>query len=73
MIMFCCVRQIYAEDFEVDGIYYNITDSIQKTVAVTYHGNSKNTRMYKGIVIIPDSIVHNSSEYAVTTIGVDAF
>ena len=31
-----CSFGVYAHDFEVDGIYYNIIDSIEKTVEVTY-------------------------------------
>ena len=31
---------VNAHDFEVDGIYYNITSSTNKTVEVTYKGSS---------------------------------
>jgi len=51
---------ISAHDFEVDGIYYNITNSTDKTVAVTYSGSSYNevANEYSGDVVIPDSVVY---------------
>ena len=33
-----CSISVSAEDFEVDGIYYNITSDSEKTVEVTYKG-----------------------------------
>ena len=46
---------VFAHDFEVGGIYYNITDATNKTVAVTYKGNYyKNySNEYTGTVVIP--------------------
>ena len=40
-----------AEDFEVDGIYYNIISSTDRTVEVTYKGNyySQYINKYKGV------------------------
>ena len=34
-----CSMSVSAHDFEVDGIYYNITSQADKTVAVTYGGD----------------------------------
>ena len=34
-----CSISVSAEDFEVDGIYYNITSSTDMTVEVTYRGS----------------------------------
>ena len=55
---------IYAYDFKVDGIYYNIISSSEKTVAVT-HGSFN----YSGNVIIPEQVTYNNDTYSVTTIG----
>ena len=33
-----CSMSVCAHDFEVDGIYYNITSSSNKTVEVPYKG-----------------------------------
>ncbi len=66
---------LWAHDFEVDGIYYNITDETNKTVAVTYRGSSADnyTNEYSGHVIIPASVTYNGTRYSVTGIGNSAF
>ena len=65
----------FAHDFEVDGIYYNITSSSEPyEVAVTYRGTSNSSYdEYKGVVTIPAAITYNSTTYSVTTIGQGAF
>ncbi len=62
-------------DFEVDGIYYDITSSSDNTAAVTFRGSSYNSysNEYSGSVIIPSSVEYNGKTYAVTFIGHDAF
>ena len=65
----------FAHDFEVGGIYYNILSSTDKTVEVTYRGDSyysyKNE--YFDNVIIPENVTYNGSTYSVTSIGDYAF
>ena len=56
----------WAYDFDVDGIYYNITSSDDKTVEVT-RGN------YSGDVTIPETVTNEGIEYRVTAIGEKAF
>ena len=61
----------WAYDFEVNGIYYNITDG--NDVAVTckdyyYYYNS-----YSGTVVIPSSVEYNEQDYTVTSISEYAF
>ena len=70
-----CNTPLYAEDFEVDGIYYKITSDTDKTVAVTYRGNSyySYSDEYSGAVTIPESVTHSGSTYSVTSIGSSAF
>ena len=60
-----------AHNFEVDGIFYNITSSTELTVEVTYRGNSYNSynNEYKGTVTIPSTVIYNEVEYRVTSIG----
>lgn len=58
-----------AYDFEVDGIYYNITSD--NTVEVTYRDN--NYASYFGSVDIPNNVTHNNVTYTVTAIGDYAF
>jgi len=68
---FYCVNISNAYDFEVDGIYYNITSQTDNTVAVTYE--NKMTGDYKGDIVIPDIVEYNNIEYSVTSIGSYAF
>ena len=70
-----CSVSVSAEDFEVDGIYYDITSSKDKTVAVTYKGDRYDTysNEYSGIVVIPESVIYNGCTYSVNRIWGCAF
>ena len=70
-----CSVSVSAEDFEVDGIYYNIKSSSDMTVEVTYRGDYDYTYWdeYSGAVTIPESVTYNGSIYSVTSIGSYAF
>ena len=65
----------WAHDFEMGGIYYDITSSTDLTVAVTYRGNSSSnySNEYSGAVTIPETVTYDSKTYSVTSIGYDAF
>ena len=73
LLLFCSTVAM-AHDFEVDGIYYNIT-SQNKTVGVTYKGTSSTqySDEYSGAVIIPENVTYNGSTYSVTSIEDEAF
>ena len=64
-----------ANDFEVDGIYYNYIDKTAKTVEVTYKGGSEYDYIdeYTGSETIPSSVTYDGITYSVTSIGSDAF
>ncbi|MDR0618979.1 MAG: leucine-rich repeat domain-containing protein, partial [Bacteroidales bacterium] len=66
-----------AHDFEVGGIYYNITSYDEPyTVEVTYSGTSAGeTAEYSGNVTIPATVTHSGYEitYSVTAVGASAF
>ena len=64
-----------AHDFEVDGIYYNITYATNKTVAVTYRGSSyiAYSNRYAGSVTIPESVTYSGTTYSVISIESWAF
>ncbi len=64
-----------AHDFEVDGFYYNISDVTNKTVEVTFSGNSYDAveNEYSGNVVIPNTVTYNNIRYSVTSIGTHAF
>jgi len=67
---------VSAHDFEVGGIYYNITSSTAPlTVAVTFRGSYYDSSFdkYTGNVTIPATVTYNSKTYSVTSIGYGAF
>ena len=71
MGLLCCMS-VSAEDFAVDGIYYNITTD--NTVAVTFRGYySSSYDEYSGEVKIPESVTYSGNTYSVTSIGYEAF
>ncbi len=73
--MFAMVAMVAnAHDFEVGGIYYNITSHTDLTVAVTYEGTYYSySNEYTGIISIPTSVAYDGETYAVTSIGNRAF
>lgn len=60
-----------AYDFEVDGFYYDVTDTSSNKVAVTYKTTSYNS--YTGVVNIPSTVSYNGTTYTITRIGDSAF
>lgn len=64
-LLACMTARAY--DFEADGIYYDIL-SEEGTVAVTNWQAS-----YKGDIVIPSRVTHDSKTYVVTSIGACAF
>lgn len=76
LFIFCAsILCSWAHDFEVDGIYYNITSSTDLTVEVKYRGSYADSydNEYSGAVSIPSSVIYNSNTYSVTSIGNSAF
>ena len=61
---------VFAYDFVVDGIYYNI-NSDGTTVSVTPENTDYNS--YSGDITIPSTVTYNSTTYIVTGIGYFAF
>ena len=66
---------LWAEDFSVEGIYYNILTDKTNEVEVTYRGSFEDsyTNEYSGSVTIPASVTYNGTTYSVTSIGEGAF
>ena len=66
---------VSAHDFEVGGIYYNVTYSTAPpTVAVTFEGAYYySSEEYTGNVTIPATVAYNSKIYSVTSIVYGAF
>lgn len=70
-----CSISVSAHDFEVDGIYYNITSSTDLTVEVTYQGSSYSeyTNRYTGRITVPSSVMYEGNTYSVVKVGANAF
>ena len=75
LIFTLCALSIWAHDFEINGIYYNILTDKTNEVAVTYRGSSYHSYSdeYTGSVTIPSSVTYNGTTYSVTSIGKYAF
>ena len=65
----------FAHDFEVGGIYYNITSSTDKTCEVTFQGSSYRSysNEYTGSIVIHETVTYNGTTYSVTSIRDYAF
>lgn len=59
-------RQVF--DFEVDGVYYKVTDDNENVVEVV-HGEET----YQGVVVVPNTVTYDGVAYNVTGIGYEAF
>lgn len=77
MALVLCSLTVNAHDFEVDGVFYNITDSTELTVEVTYGGelitSDVNCSVYRGDIVIPTTVTQGETTYRVTSIGSSAF
>ncbi|MCQ2608962.1 MAG: leucine-rich repeat protein [Bacteroidales bacterium] len=65
--VFCFVLNVLAQDFESNGIYYDIVDDEELTVEVVYDES------YSGDIIIPSTVDYNHVMYAVVSIDESAF
>lgn len=66
IIAYCIFSFNVFAAFEVDGIYYSIYSSTNKTVSVAEN-------QYEGVLVIPSSITYNGSVYSVVEISSNAF
>ncbi len=70
-LLLCCTATANAANPDatlIDGIYY-ILDHNNKTATVTENGSGK----YSGDIVIPEKVSFDYTEYAVTSIGENAF
>ena len=75
-LLVCFLTSIptWAYDFELNGVYYNITDANAQTVEVTYVERSTGNRdFYYGAITIPKRVSKENVTYSVTSIGEYAF
>lgn len=66
-----CYTSVHADNFTVDGIYYNKTSTTE--VEVTYKSLSDNTDAYAGDLVVPETVTIEGVTYRVTGIGQMAF
>ena len=59
----------FAQAFEVNGVYYQVTSTSNNTVEVSVHPNKYQEPFY----VIPEKIKYNDKEYSVTGIGHQSF
>ncbi len=73
IVALLCSVAVGAHDFEVGGIFYEITGS--SNLKVTYKGLYSDSYLneYQGTVVIPESVTYNEKTYSVTSIGDNAF
>ena len=66
---------VNAQKFIIDGICYNVTSTKNKTVEVSYKGDSYFAIYgeYSGSINIPESVIYNGTTYSVTDIASYAF
>ena len=66
---------LWAHNFKVNGIYYNILYDKTNEVEVTYGGSSYNSYYdeYSASVSIPETVTYDGTTYSVTSIGNYAF
>ena len=65
--MLLCSASALAQEFEVDGIKYNVTSTTDPlTVEVVRNG-------YSGDIVIPEKVEYETKNYSVTSIGYCAF
>lgn len=67
-VAFLATSYLWAHDFEVDGIFYNILDN--NSVEVSYKGDlMPDYNAYSGEITIPEIVTYNGITYSVTSIG----
>lgn len=72
-MVLCASLSASAYDFEVDGIYYNITSMADLEVEVTYLPYGTYGGMYAGDIIVPPYVNYNNRTFTVTSVGDKAF
>ena len=68
-----CSISIYAQEFEVDGIYYNIKSEDEVEVTHPPYNESAERYRYFGSIEIPEKVTYSNITYNVTSIGFFAF
>ncbi|MBQ2978635.1 MAG: leucine-rich repeat protein [Bacteroidaceae bacterium] len=71
VVCLLCSIGVYAYDFEVDGIYYNILNETDKTIEVTYKDTGYNS--YSGDIVLQETVSYNDELYYIVKIGDRAF
>ena len=75
LVALVATTALWAEDFEVNGIYYNFLADKTNEVEVTFRGSDYDSYSdeYMGSVTIPETVTYSGIIYSVTSIGEWAF
>ena len=68
LLLLCCIGTAKAEEVTIDGIKYDVVTKAKQAKVI-----AKETGKYSGSIVIPESVVHNSVTYNVTSIESEAF
>ena len=68
LLLLCCVGTAKAEEVTINGIRYDVVTKAKIATVI-----AKETGKYSGSIVIPESVVHNSVTYNVTSIESEAF
>lgn len=64
---------VFAQEFIVDGIKYNVTSVENRTVEVISNGMNGWKGKYSGDIVIPSTVNYDDKDYNVTKVGERAF
>ncbi|MBR3883604.1 MAG: leucine-rich repeat domain-containing protein [Bacteroidaceae bacterium] len=75
ILLFGCNTKTNIEEFEIDGIFYKVISSSEKTVAITNYGGTSNMLYggYSGSIFINQSINYDGTTYKIISIDESAF
>lgn len=75
LVLLCLFIRVNAADFKVNGIYYNVIDSISMKVEVAPPDSVKSNGWgeYMGEIMIPTKVTYNNKDYEVVRIASNCF
>jgi len=69
-LLACCATQVWGQDIEAGGIYYDIISDDEVAVVPAWDSG---VSLYDGVIILPEQVYCDGVNYAVTTIADSAF
>jgi len=69
MVMLSTTVNVFAEDVEINGLWYELTSKTKEAKVIQYKNNTK----YSGDIAIPETVEYAGASYSVISIGDNAF